>query len=176
MARPLTIHQKASFLGDAVFAANDGIITTFAVVAGSAGASFSPGVVIVLGFANLLADGFSMGSGNYLGVKSRVDYEVSKGTNYEKDGTPLMHGLVTFIAFVLAGTLPLWPYVLRFSSAFEYSIAIVALSLFLIGGIRSVVAKKSFLRGGAEMLFVGGFAAAAAYFVGHILRGFVENY
>lgn len=62
------------FLGDFVLGANDGIITTFAIVAGSMGASLSSFVVLVLGFANLLADGLSMGVGNYLGKKSEREY------------------------------------------------------------------------------------------------------
>lgn len=59
-----------SYLGDAVLGAIDGCVTTFAVVAGSLGAQFPGVVVVVLGFANLLADGFSMGASNYLGTKS----------------------------------------------------------------------------------------------------------
>lgn len=61
------------FLKDAVYAANDGIITTFAVVAGVVGASLDPIVILVLGFANLFADGISMASGSYLGTKSEKD-------------------------------------------------------------------------------------------------------
>ena len=48
----------------------DGCVTTFAVVAGAVGAQFPSPVIIVLGFANLVADGFSMAASNYLGVKS----------------------------------------------------------------------------------------------------------
>ena len=61
------------FFKDAVYAANDGVITTFAVVAGVVGASLDPLVILVLGFANLFADGISMASGNYLGTKSEKD-------------------------------------------------------------------------------------------------------
>jgi VIT1/CCC1 family predicted Fe2+/Mn2+ transporter len=57
-----------------VFGAIDGTITTFAVVAGVVGASLSPSVVLILGFANLLADGFSMSIGNYLATKTRNEY------------------------------------------------------------------------------------------------------
>jgi vacuolar iron transporter family protein len=77
-----TIHQFGSqYLKDAVYAANDGIVTTFAVVAGVVGASLSPFVILALGFANLVADGFSMATGNYLGSKSESDHyhhEVAK--------------------------------------------------------------------------------------------------
>jgi VIT1/CCC1 family predicted Fe2+/Mn2+ transporter len=57
-----------------VFGAIDGTITTFAVVAGVVGASLSPSIVLILGFANLLADGFSMSIGNYLATKTRNEY------------------------------------------------------------------------------------------------------
>jgi VIT1/CCC1 family predicted Fe2+/Mn2+ transporter len=50
----------------------DGCVTTFAVVAGAVGGGLSTGVVVILGFANLLADGFSMGVSNYLGTKSEL--------------------------------------------------------------------------------------------------------
>ena len=58
------------YLGDAVLGAIDGCVTTFAIVAGAVGAGFSGGVVVILGFANLIADGFSMAASNYLGTKS----------------------------------------------------------------------------------------------------------
>jgi len=56
-----------------VLGGNDGIVTTFAVVAGTVGAHLSSVVVIILGLANLLADGISMGAGVYLSLKSERD-------------------------------------------------------------------------------------------------------
>ena len=67
-------HLTGGYLRDFVYGANDGIITTFAVVAGVAGASLSTKVVLIMSFANLLADGFSMAMGNYLSGKSNHDY------------------------------------------------------------------------------------------------------
>lgn len=59
-------------LGDFVLGAVDGTITTFAIVSGVAGAGFTPGVAIVLGVANLIADGFSMAASGYLKARSDV--------------------------------------------------------------------------------------------------------
>jgi VIT1/CCC1 family predicted Fe2+/Mn2+ transporter len=59
---------------DFVYGATDGAVTTFAVVAGVIGASLSPSIILILGFANLFADGFSMSIGNYLGAKTRSEY------------------------------------------------------------------------------------------------------
>jgi VIT1/CCC1 family predicted Fe2+/Mn2+ transporter len=61
------------YLGEFVYGGIDGSVTTFAVVAGAAGANLGSEVVIILGFANLLADGFSMSVGSYLSHKSERD-------------------------------------------------------------------------------------------------------
>lgn len=60
------------FLGEFVYGGIDGTVTTFAVVAGSAGANFDPGVVLILGVANLIADGMSMSIGDFLSTKSEI--------------------------------------------------------------------------------------------------------
>lgn len=70
IVRRLATRPNHGYLGDAVFGAVDGCVTTFAVVAGAMGGGLSHAVVLILGFANLIADGFSMAVGNYLGTKS----------------------------------------------------------------------------------------------------------
>ncbi len=67
-----------TYIADFVYGANDGIITTFAIIAASAGADISASVILILGFANLVADGFSMATSNYLGIKSRRDFELEQ--------------------------------------------------------------------------------------------------
>lgn len=59
-----------SYLRDFIYGGIDGAVTTFAVVSGVAGAGLSSGVVIVLGLANLIGDGFSMAAANFLGCKA----------------------------------------------------------------------------------------------------------
>lgn len=78
------LHLKKGFLskwedyiGEFVYGGIDGSVTTFAVVAGSAGAGLDSSVIIILGFANLIADGFAMSVGSYLSNKSEQE-------NYEK--------------------------------------------------------------------------------------------
>jgi len=65
----LALGAEHSYLRDMVYGAVDGAVTTFAVVSGVAGAGLSVAVVLILGFANLLGDGFSMAAGNYLATK-----------------------------------------------------------------------------------------------------------
>ena len=166
------IHKRASYLGDAVFAASDGMITTFAVVAGAIGASLPDSVILILGFANLFADGFSMAAGNYLGNKSATEYERARGDR-EDNGSPIIHGLITFSSFNFAGLLPLLPFVIKLQPKFGFSALIVGISLFVVGILRSQYTKKSWLTTGIETLVVGGFATFVAYTVGFLLDKYV---
>lgn len=71
------------YLSEFVYGGIDGSVTTFAVVAGSAGAELSASIVLILGFANLLADGFSMSVGSYLSSKSDLqNYQKHKKVEY----------------------------------------------------------------------------------------------
>jgi VIT1/CCC1 family predicted Fe2+/Mn2+ transporter len=66
--------SRGRYLGDAIYGASDGIVTTFSIVAGATGALLSSTVILILGFINLIANGFSMAAGNYLGTKSEIDF------------------------------------------------------------------------------------------------------
>ncbi len=69
---PRGLYETAQhYVGDFVYGANDGILTTFAVVAGATGGALSARAVIIVGVANLFADGLSMGVGNYLSIRAR---------------------------------------------------------------------------------------------------------
>ena len=63
-----------SYLKDLVYGGIDGTITTFAVVAGVVGADLSAGIVVILGLANLIADGFSMAVSNFLGTRAEQQF------------------------------------------------------------------------------------------------------
>lgn len=73
IAKRLGHGPHVSYLRDWVYGGIDGTVTTFAIMAGVVGADLSATVVVVLGLANLLADGFSMAAGNYTGTKAERD-------------------------------------------------------------------------------------------------------
>ena len=164
------------YVRDVVYGANDGVITTFAVVAGVTGGTLAPVTVLVLGVANLLADGLSMGVGNYLGIRS--DEKVREAQRLpEQEAFPIRHGLATFLAFVAAGAVPLLPYV--FSGAvtnlFATSTGLSLAVLFAIGAARSRVGTGNWLANGLEMLVLGAIVGAVAYFGGAAVSELLEN-
>jgi vacuolar iron transporter family protein len=92
-----------SYLGDFVLGAIDGTVTTFAVVAGVAGAGLSSGVAIVLGMANLLADGFSMAVSNYLNVRAEKEVVEQARRNEEMHVEQVPEGEREEIRQIFAG-------------------------------------------------------------------------
>lgn len=210
-------------LRDIVYGAIDGAVTTFAIVAGVAGAGLSPIVILALGFANVLADGFSMAAGNYSATKTELD-EIHRlrsveerhiqqypdgerrelraileqkglsGTTLEDateqivarqdswiammlegeyglgpvDPHPMRAALVTFGAFLVAGLVPLLPFVIGLSNAFEVAAVLTMATFFAIGSLKSHWSLAPWWWSGFETLAIGGAAAAIAYGVGSL--------
>ena len=69
---------RGKYIKSIIYGGLDGTITTFAAVAGVAGAALSPGIVLIMGLANLVADGLSMSIGVYLSSKSETEYEAAE--------------------------------------------------------------------------------------------------
>ncbi len=69
----LSAGAKPNYIRDWVYGGIDGAVTTFAIISGVVGAELSTRTIIIMGFANLIADGFSMAASNYSGTKTEVD-------------------------------------------------------------------------------------------------------
>ena len=231
------IHSKGTlmlkfekYLPEVVYGSIDGIVTTFAVVAGSVGADLTINIILILGMSNLLADGLSMSIGSYLSRKAEqdnykkhlgieaweienmpdterqevIDIYKAKGFNGHelevvvnritsnkqvwldtmmKDElgltpekkSPYRSGLSTFLAFVVAGGIPLVAYVFSYSgelgvNPFFLSIGFTLLAFIFIGYIKTYVTKIGLLRSILETLILGTTAATAAYLLGDYLE------
>jgi VIT1/CCC1 family predicted Fe2+/Mn2+ transporter len=160
-ARPLV----GRYLPDLVFGANDGIITTLAVVSGVVGAALSTKVILILGFANLLADAVSMGASNVLSRRSASDGEPMPSLREAS-----RHGLATIIGFVTAGFVPLLAYLLPGLAGDRFVIAagLGLATLFLVGASRSLFIRRPWYLAGMEMLLIGAGAGGLAYVIGMV--------
>jgi len=158
------------YIRDLVYGANDGIITTFAVVSGVAGGQLSQLAVLVVGAANLAADGVSMGVGNLLAIRADEQAREADGLP-ELESDPWKHGLATLLAFVAAGSVPLLSYVLPVPPARQLvtSTVMTFVSLFLLGAARAVVTRDRWWRTGLETLLLGAIVALAAYGAGRLV-------
>jgi vacuolar iron transporter family protein len=225
-----------SYLKDMVYGGIDGTITTFAVVSGVVGAELAVGIVVILGLANLFADGFSMAVSNFLGTKAEQQFlhmmrkeeeneiqlipegereeirqiYAAKGfegelleqvvdviTSNEQIWVDTMlleeHGLLlvgpepkraawwTFVAFMVAGIVPVAPFIVNLlvdggiSAPFLWSSIATAATFFAIGVFKARVVGGSTVKAGIETVVVGGMAAVLAYGVGWLLRGVADG-
>ncbi len=167
---------KKRYLPEFVYGSIDGTITTFAVVAGALGASLSSSIILILGLANLFADGFSMAVSNYLSSKSQTDlHRNHKDRRRYENKKPIKTSLVTFFSFVIIGSIPLLSFLIAaltglFSTQqFFFSFILTGLALLLIGAIKGLVVQKHWIKSSLQTLLIGGVAAIIAYLVGYLI-------
>jgi VIT1/CCC1 family predicted Fe2+/Mn2+ transporter len=181
----VSLHQEPNgavqiarhYIRDVVYGANDGIITTFAVVAGVTGGSLSPRAVLIVGAANLLADGLSMGVGNYLSIRSHESARAAQDLP-EEEASPARHGFATFLAFSAAGSIPLVPYVLPLvdGRSLGASVVLTFAALFFVGSLRALVTIDQWWMAGLEMLGLGAVVAVAAYGSGALVSWLIPGF
>ncbi len=174
--------KEKKYLPEFVYGGTDGSVTTFAVVAGSIGASLSPAVVLILGFANLFADGFSMAISNYLSVKSNIQMHEGRKDYKEVlalNKNPLKSALATFVSFLVIGLIPLLsflfaiPFPSLIDIQFTLSIILTGLAFAIIGFIKGEVVRKHPIISTIETVIIGATAAIIAFLVGVFLKEIV---
>jgi vacuolar iron transporter family protein len=158
-------HLKRYF-PEIVYGGIDGLVTTFAIVAGATGAGLSNKTVIILGLCNLIADGFSMSVGSYLSHKTRNEEQVKKAIHV---------GIATFLAFLALGIMPLLGYLINFFtktsviSEIPTAILLTIIGFILLGVVRSKVESQFWLKSIGVTVAIGLVAALIAYYVGDVL-------
>ena len=176
------MNQKSTekkYLAEFVYGATDGTITTFAVVAGVVGASLSSAVVLIIGFANLFADGFSMAISNYLSTKSQKDLDAKHRHKHFHLKDPKNTAMATFLSFIIIGFIPLISFVFAPLSQtinqnkFLISIILTCVAFLIIGAFKGKVVGKHWIKSSFQTLIIGGMAALIAYFVGYLLKSVV---
>lgn len=170
--------NREKFLWEFVYGWIDGTVTTFAVVAGATWWNLSIEVILILGFANLIADGVSMSIGNYLSTKAEMDQYIKEhGKQDPNQMPPSQTALATFIAFVTLGFFPLLIYVLQYfglqtnpDQIFLRGSVITGAVFALIGLTKWIVTHTSLIKSTAETVGLGAVAAILAYYVGSVLE------
>jgi len=166
-------------LREFVYGGMDGAVTTFAIVTGAAGANFGPKVILILGLANVFADGFSMAVGAYLSEKADQQLESSKlpdGESVDAE-SPIGASIATFISFIIVGFVPLSVYIADYvfnfglgDNALVYSIFLTLAAFAGIGYLRAVATKINKAKSVLETLGLGVAAAIISYTLGTVLE------
>ena len=147
-----------SVLRPSILGGVDGVITSFAIVAGAHSGGFGTNVVLLLGMSSVIADGLSMGVSEYLSTVSSDGQRRAIG-----------QGVTCFISFVCNGVVPILLYVGVTGNVL--SVAMFSLvQLMILGSLRSYVSKENILVGLLQTSTLGGIAGAVAYGVGRMIH------
>lgn len=167
----LVSRNITQYLPEFVYGSIDGTVTTFAIIAGIAGAGLDTSIVIILGFSNVLADGFSMASSNYLSEQSHQDQG-----GYPDQGSPIKTALVTFLSFITIGSIPVISYIIAgyipyfTTHRFLFAIICTGITFIGIGATRGIISGKHPLLSALQTFSIGAIAAGVAYGVGSFLE------
>lgn len=147
-------------LPQVIYGAVDGTVTTFAVVAWATGGNLAHSTIIILGLANLFADGVSMSISAYLSARSEKFQQKS----------PMKIAIWTLVSFIIIGFIPIIPYVFRIGTFFV-SCVMTAITFIGIGVLKGYVLRTSLLFSALQTLWLGTVAAMIAYYVWAFLAG-----
>ena len=153
---------RASLLGGV-----DGVITSFAIVAGVHAGGLAVSALWIVGVSSLVADGLSMGISEYLSSASaRAKGEQLTG---EDGAHPARLGLACFASFVLCGAVPTVLYAV--TAGRLLAVAMFSLvELMLLGGARTLATGEAPLWGLVQTAALGGAAGGVAYGVGLLVH------
>ena len=143
-----------------ILGAVDGVITSFAVVAGGDAGNLSPSAIFAVGMASVVADGLSMGISEYLSSSSE---EVSG----KADARPIPQGIVCFLFFVAWGVVPVGVYS-GTNGNLPSTVAFTLVELMILGGMRSRLTRRPLLTTSAQTVGFASLAGVVAYGVGHL--------
>jgi VIT1/CCC1 family predicted Fe2+/Mn2+ transporter len=154
-----------------VFGVQDGIVSTFGLVMGVAGAQVSPEAVLIAGIAGAVSGAVSMGAGEYVSVKVQHELLAVNGiSNGDANVSPNRAALANSGLFVLGAAFPLAPFLFLVGlPAVVTSTGLSITALFATGALLTRLTRRSAVASGARMLLIGGGAGILGYLVGTLL-------
>ena len=223
--------KNAKYVKNIIYGGLDGIITTFSIIAAAVGASLEMRLIIAMGVANLIADGISMGVGEYLSTtfenkyisseKAKEEHEFDNNHDYEveemielyqnegldledakeivniytskdkykplfiknmmamelgleiNDDDPRINGLVTFVAFLIFGFVPVLFYIIfyfsdyhDYNSIFIINCFITIITIFILGIVQAKITKQPLFISALKLTMNGVIASSMAFLIG----------
>lgn len=159
----------ASLLRATLLGGIDGVVTSYAVVAGSHTVELSTDALLVVSFSSLIADAVSMGISEFLSsTGERAARKTSEGTR------PFFLGMACFLSFVLFGVLPILTYVWTAGKLLTVTIFSIV-EMMILGSARTLISDESVLYGLFQTTILGSVAGATAYGVAVLTRSYVSS-
>jgi VIT1/CCC1 family predicted Fe2+/Mn2+ transporter len=165
--RRATVHEI-------LMGAQDNLTNVLAVVLGVTIGSGRADFVALAGLSAGIAESISMGGVLYNATRAELRLEAASGTVRTGGAArlaPFASGVVTFAAGMVAGVIPLLPFLfLPVSSAIYATFALSIFGLFLLGSYTGRLSGDAWLGEGIRLVLIGGLAALSAAILGALLH------
>lgn len=161
--------EKSSIvLRNFVFGVEDSLVSTVGLLSGVAVAGVPRETIFLTGVILILIEALSMAVGSFLSETSVQEYRKKEDASFHH---PFLGGVIMFVSYVIAGLVPLLPYVwAKGASALNISITATLVVLFLLGVTSGKISQVSALKSGLRMALLGGAAILLGIFVGSLLK------
>ncbi|KKW36667.1 MAG: hypothetical protein UY81_C0018G0006 [Candidatus Giovannonibacteria bacterium GW2011_GWA2_53_7] len=162
------------YLQEVTFGLEDSLVSTVGTVTGMAIGSGNREIILLAGLVIIFVEATSMAAGSYLSDKVRHDADRIQGVEENGWHRPIVAGAFMGGSYLLAGVVPLAPYVfLPIMPAATLSVLFTLLTLFIVGMWQTQFTKRVWYKSGGEMLLVGGVAIVLGLVVGRLASQFL---
>lgn len=162
-------HRKRiapDYIHSGFFGVEDSLVSTTGVLAGIAISAGSREAIIATALVIIAVESTSMAASEFISEETEEDISHDK-----LPANPILSGFIIFASYIIAGMVPLAPYLLLpASSAIIISILAALAGLFILGIYKGKISHKSPLRSAIEVLVIGGVAAAIGLVVGIVFK------
>ena len=177
------LQAAGPFLRDIVFGVHDALLTNIGIVTGFVAALQDNRLIVIAALIDVIISAFAMAFGTYLSRTSETDYlrdqlEKKEHANLELLlANPVMAAIVMWVTYVIAGLIPLVPFLFGLPAAItvRYSIAASLIVFFFVGVFKGKVTRTNLWRGGLQFLLFGSIAATIGYGIGSLGQYFLTN-
>lgn len=162
--------SSASYLRNFVFGTEDSLVSTVGLLSGIAIAGMVSREIVMTGAILIFVEAFSMAVGSFLSEYSAEEYLYQDGASSRRS---LADGAIMFFSYLIAGVVPLFPYILwNPESAVFISVFVSLLALFALGAVSARISGVGLWKIGLRMLVIGGIAIAVGVLVGKITSSY----
>lgn len=160
------------YIDEIIYGGMDGILTTVSIISGVYGSNINVVYAFILGIANLLADGFSMGISRYLSLSRK-----------QNNINAIIRGLYTFLSFCILGGIPVLSLYFCIDSVDPESrfcngasilfLFVTTLCFVLIGYIKALYMTKTYMKTITETLMIGFIGVYISYYVSYKMKEYL---
>lgn len=163
-----TRQKNSIYVRNVIFGVEDSLVSTVGLLSGIAAATVPTSTVLLTGTIYVFVEAFSMAMGSFMSEEFAEEYVAKKDVSLKQS---LIGGVTMFISSVVAGFVPLFPYMFfEDKTALVLSVAASLFVLFILGIVNGKILKKNIFKRGAYMAVLGGAAIGIGLLVGMVLK------